>query len=85
MKHYFAILGWTVGVWLTMSISFGLSFPGVGRKVLRVTSGPSGYSGFTELLVFYGRVCAGPIAVVLGLLGLLPGTDAKDDEDDHVG
>lgn len=84
MKHYFAILGWTVGVWLTVSISFSLSFPGAVHSMMGRASGPSGYSSFTEWLAFYGPMGAGALALALGLLGLLPGTDPKDDEGGQV-
>ncbi|MFM8470565.1 MAG: hypothetical protein ACKODH_11440 [Limisphaerales bacterium] len=81
MKHYFAILGWTVGVWAAISICFGLSFPGVMHWFRGGASGPSGYSSLTESLVLFGPMCAGVIAFALGLMGLLPGTNPKDDED----
>lgn len=81
MKHYFAILGWALGVWLTISISFSLSFPGVAHSVLGRMPGPGGHSSFTEWLVVYGPMGAGVLAFALGLLGLLPGTDPKDDQD----
>ncbi len=83
MKHYFAILGWTLGVWLTTSICFSLSFPGAGLAIMGKTSGPSGYSSFAEWLILFGPMFAGAITFALSLLGLLPGTDPKDDRDDQ--
>lgn len=83
MKHYLAILGWTLGAWLTVTISFSLSFPGAGFTSMGKTSGPSGYSDFTDWLVLFGPMFTGAIALAFGLLGLLPGTDPKDEKDNQ--
>ena len=81
VKHYFAILGWTVGVWLAISISFSLSFPGAAHSLFGAPPGPTGLSSFAESLVLHGPMCSGMLAFVFGLLGWLPGTDPKDDVD----
>lgn len=80
VKHIFAILGWAFGAWLTISLSFEYSFPGVGHRLHSVPPGTVVHLDAVELLVMYGPNVAGVLVLGMGLLGLLPGTNPKDDD-----
>ena len=76
MKQISAICFWAIGAWLVLSIVLPFVLPAPPPTM---SSAPPGTTVLFRSDSGLSMV-AGTFALVLGLLGLLPGTNSEDDE-----
>ena len=84
MNPISATIAWTLAVYFTLAFVIPLAFPSLGHSMLaaRGTGTPVTLSAI-ESFAFAAPYIGATFSLILGLLGLLPGTSEKNDERDE--